>query len=183
MLNKNKFLKRYRINSYIFFCFIKYDMIKSVKPNNKKFKQGYFTPNNPEKYSGKMPIIYRSSWEYKFMTYCDNNTFIVRWGSENVEIPYIYRIDNKQHRYYPDFFIISNKDGVLTKYIVEIKPKQHLQKPTPPKKATKKSVESYRYLSEQFIKNMDKYKYAKIFAEKNNCRFIVLTEDNLSSLG
>jgi hypothetical protein len=27
------------------------------------FKQGKFTPSNPEKYKGTYPIIFRSSWE------------------------------------------------------------------------------------------------------------------------
>ena len=47
--------------------------IKNVKPNkNSGFIQGYFNPKNPEKYKGPSPIIYRSSWERKFMIMCDS---------------------------------------------------------------------------------------------------------------
>ena len=63
--------------------------IKNVKPTkNSGFNQGYFNPVYPEKYAGKPPIIYRSSWELKFMKMCDNREDIVKWSSEPVEIKY-----------------------------------------------------------------------------------------------
>ena len=34
---------------------------------NKKFKQGSIKPEDCKKYLGKKPIIYRSSWELKFI--------------------------------------------------------------------------------------------------------------------
>ena len=59
--------------------------------------------------------------------------------------------------------------------------KNQIQKPTPPKNPTKKSVESYKFLTEQYIKNMDKYNAAKEYAASRYWRFIVLTEDTIKN--
>jgi len=157
--------------------------IKNLKPTkNSKFKQGYFNPKNPEKYAGPLPIIYRSSWEYKFMIWCDINDKVVLWSSEPVSIKYWSRQGNKQRTYYPDFYFrILKQDGSNEEFLVEIKPKAQIQKPKPPTKMTKKAIESYRFLAEQYVKNMDKYNAAKQFAEELNWKFIVLTEDTIKN--
>ena len=68
--------------------------------------KGKFRPKNRKKYNGNpSEIIYRSSWELKFMNYCDNNNKIVKWSSEEIIIPYRCPTDNKIHRYFPDFYI------------------------------------------------------------------------------
>ena len=37
-----------------------------------KYNQGKFRPRNPQKYGGDVSnIVYRSSYELKFMQYCD----------------------------------------------------------------------------------------------------------------
>jgi len=64
-------------------------------------------------------------------------------------------------------------------YIVEIKPKNQITKPQPPKKQSKKALESYKFLAEAYIKNMDKYNAAKEFCDGRNYKFIVLTEDTI----
>ena len=57
------------------------------------------------------------------MKYCDSTPSILEWGSEEIAIPYRSPIDNKSHRYYPDFYIkVREKSGKISKYIVEIKP-------------------------------------------------------------
>jgi len=152
--------------------------IKKVKPSNKsKYSQGYFDPKNPEKYKGQLPIIYRSSWERKFMIMCDSREDILMWASEPVEIKYWSSLDKKEHRYYPDFWIkVKKQDESVEDVVIEIKPSDHLYKPEPPKKKSKKALESYRFLAEQFIKNRDKYAYAKKWCEERGWRFAVLTE-------
>jgi hypothetical protein len=71
-----------------------------------KSYQGYFKPKNPQKYKGDPTnIVYRSSWELKLMTYLDLHKDIVTWGSEELIIPYRSPIDNKIHRYFPDFIV------------------------------------------------------------------------------
>lgn len=155
--------------------------IKNVKPTkNSGFSQGYFKPNNPEKYAGTPPIIYRSSWERKFMIWCDNNDKIITWSSEPVEIPYWSRQDSKKRKYYPDFYFKAKQiDGTYKQYIVEIKPKAQIEKPKPPVKNSAKALKSYKFLAEQYVLNMDKYNAAKQFCEGLNMNFIVLTEDTI----
>ena len=155
--------------------------IKNLKPRgNSGFVQGYFTPTNPDKYIGPVPIIYRSSWERKFMIMCDTKENVVKWSSEPVEIKYISRIDSKQHKYYPDFYMKTiNEEGLEEEFIIEIKPEAQIKKPRPPLKKSKKPLESYKYLAEQYVKNPDKYKYAQAWCEDRNMRFVVLTEKTL----
>jgi hypothetical protein len=157
--------------------------IKKLKPTkNSGFNQGYFNPTNPQKYVGPLPIIYRSSWEYKFMIWCDVNDKVEQWSSEPVEIKYWSRKDSKDHKYYPDFYFKQLKqDGTYEEYLVEIKPKNQITKPNIPTKNSKKAIDSYRFLAEQYIKNMDKYKAAKIYSEGRGWKFIVLTEDTIKN--
>ena len=65
-----------------------------------------YKPSYPSKYKGDPNnIICRSSWERKFCRWCDLNENILAWGSEEFCIPYISPIDNRVHRYFPDFLI------------------------------------------------------------------------------
>ena len=61
-----------------------------------KFSQGEFIPKNPQKIIGKSVPVYRSSWEFTFMCFCDNNPAIVQWASEAIQIPYRNPVTNKQ---------------------------------------------------------------------------------------
>lgn len=91
--------------------------IKENKPSKKsKFKQGYYRPS--KKYAGSVPIIYRSSYEYKYMVYLDRNPNVVRWGSESFGIPYIGS-DNKKHQYFIDFTYETQNGDI---FLVEVKP-------------------------------------------------------------
>ncbi len=155
--------------------------IKNNKPTHKSgFKQGYYNPTYPEKYSGEKPIIYRSSWELKWMKWCDHNEKILKWGSETVKIPYISKLDGKSHTYYPDgVMLVETEEGNTKKFLVEIKPKNQLVKPNPPKKNSKKAFESYQWTAKEYIKNMSKYEYAKEWCRKRGFKFIIMTEDIL----
>ena len=51
-----------------------------------KWAQGLYQPKNPEKYAGKKTPRYRSSWEWAFMRFCDNNPSIMQWASESIQI-------------------------------------------------------------------------------------------------
>ena len=92
--------------------------------------KGKFYPRNPSKYKGDTTdIIYRSSWELKFMKYCDNNPNVLEWGSEEVVIPYRSPLDGKVHRYYVDFYIkVRTTKNEIKKYLIEIKPKKGKKK-------------------------------------------------------
>ena len=105
--------------------------------------KGRYSPVNPKKYQGNPSnIIYRSLWERKFMKWCDMNSDVIKWGSEETVIPYISPIDNKIHRYFVDFYIqVRTKDGELKSYLVEVKPKKYTKPPdTNPKKENENLV-------------------------------------------
>ena len=59
------------------------------------------------------------------MRYCDKNSNILEWGSEEIIIPYRSPLDQRIHRYFPDFYIkVRDNSGKVKKYVIEIKPKK-----------------------------------------------------------
>ena len=63
-------------------------------------------------------------------------------GVEEIAIPYRSPIDNRVHRYFPDFYVkLKETTGKIKKYIIEVKPKKQLKPPKKPKRQTK----SYLY--------------------------------------
>ena len=139
--------------------------------------KGRYQPNNPLKYKGNFKnIIYRSLWEKKFMKYCDSNQNILEWGSEEYIIPYRSPLDNKIHRYFPDFYIkVNEKSGGIKKYLIEIKPKRQCTKP----KVQKTKSRGYLYEVYEYARNQAKWKAAKSFCADRLWEFKVLTEDEL----
>ena len=60
-----------------------------------RFYHGLFTPKNPEKYNGSLPIEYRSRWEKVFMNFCDINENVKKWASETIVVQYFDPVKNK----------------------------------------------------------------------------------------
>lgn len=139
--------------------------------------KGKYQPTNPKKYRGDYTnIIYRSLWERKFMKYCDTNQNIIEWGSEILALPYRSPIDNRIHKYFPDFYIkVKESNGEIKKYIIEIKPKKQTIEPIPQKKKTK----GYIYEVYEYARNQAKWKAAREFCADNGLEFKVLTENEL----
>ena len=139
--------------------------------------KGRYQPNNPLKYKGNFRnIIYRSLWELKFMKYCDSNQNILEWGSEEIIVPYRSPIDNRYHRYFPDFYIkVRESTGKIKKYIIEVKPKKQCIEP----KVQKKKTKSYVYEVCEYVKNQAKWKAAEEYCMDRGLEFKVLTEDEL----
>ena len=139
--------------------------------------KGKFRPKFPQKYKGDPTnIVYRSLWELKFMNYCDQNENILKWSSEEYIIPYKSPIDNKYHRYFPDFYIkYKNTEGKLIESLIEIKPEKQVRGPKVQKRQTKS------YLSEvyEFAKNQAKWKAAEEFCLDRRWEFKILTEKDL----
>jgi hypothetical protein len=138
--------------------------------------KGKFKPTNPQKYVGDATnIIYRSSWELKAMKYFDMNKNVLNWSSEELFIPYHSPVDNKQHRYFPDFLIqVKKKDDLIETYLIEVKPSVQTQKPTQKRKTARFLRESITYTV-----NQAKWRAADIFCQKNGWKFIILTEYEL----
>ena len=139
--------------------------------------KGKFRPSIPKKYRGDYTnIIYRSLWELKFMKYCDSNPNILEWGSEEVIVPYRSPIDNRYHRYFPDFYIkVRESTGTIKRMIIEIKPQKQCIEP----KVQKKKTRSYVYQVCEYAKNQAKWEAAKEFCEDRQWEFKVLTENEL----
>jgi hypothetical protein len=139
--------------------------------------KGRYRVLNPSKYKGNLgEIVYRSSWELKFMVWCDKNASVLEWGSETVVIPYKSPVDNKLHRYFVDFYVkIKNKENKVTKYLVEIKPEKFTKPPEIPKKQTKKFIQEVF----QYGTNQAKWKAANEFCQDRGMKFLVLTENDL----
>lgn len=149
--------------------------------NSKRgFKQGYYTPNHPEKYIGDIrKIRYMSSWELQFNQFLDNNPNILRWASEEIAIPYrkpTSKRKNKVHMYYPDYFIeYKNKQGNLIKELIEIKPENQVNAPV----IRGKSKKTQLYEQVTWAVNKAKWAAAQTFCDKYQIKFRILTEKQL----
>lgn len=142
---------------------------------------GRFIPKNPAKYVGNVNnILFRSSWEVRFMQWLDTNNAVLRWGSEELAIPYVnpIKVDEggrpKISRYFPDFIILyRDAFGNLKKEIVEVKP-------------YKESVITPRMSDRDklaYTVNQAKWKAAAIFAESQGATFRVITEKTMFKNG
>ena len=139
--------------------------------------KGKYQPSYPKKYKGDpRNIIYRSLWERKFMVYCDKNENILEWGSEEIIVPYHSPIDNRYHRYFPDFYIkVRESTGKIKKMIIEIKPYRQCIEP----KIQKKKTRGYIYEVIEYAKNQAKWNAAKEWCLDRGYEFKVLTENEL----
>ena len=140
-----------------------------------------FKPKNPKKYVGDASnIICRSNWEREFCNYCDSNTNIITWASEEFAIPYISPLDNRRHRYYHDFLIeVKEADGKVKKYVIEIKPKKQTIEPKKKSRVTKSYINEVR----NYAINQAKWQYAREFCKDNSLEFKIITEDQLYGRG
>ena len=139
--------------------------------------KGKYYPSYPRKYKGDPTnIIYRSLWERKFMVYCDKNDNILEWASEEIAIPYRSPIDNRVHRYFPDFYMkVKERGGKVKRYVIEVKPAKQTKPPIKPKRQTKGYIrEAYEY-----AKNQAKWKMAREFCADRQWEFKVVTEKEL----
>jgi hypothetical protein len=137
-----------------------------------------YKPSNPRKYVGDVNnIICRSSWERRFCVWCDSNENILEWGSEEFWIPYRSPVDNRVHKYFPDFFIkVRERNGSIKKYVIEVKPHRQTQQPNPkPKRKTK----SWLYEVKTYAVNQAKWKAATEFCADRLLEFKIITENEL----
>jgi hypothetical protein len=138
---------------------------------------GQFRPRNPKKYIGDSNnIIYRSTWECKVMSWLDLNDNIISWASEEVIIPYISPVDNRYHRYFPDFLVkVKTREGTTKTMMLEVKPKKQTRPPEPQKRKTK------QYINEVVTWgiNQSKWKAAEEYCLDRGWEFKILTEDHL----
>ena len=148
------------------------------KKKHRGYLQGIFTPIYEKKYVGTHPIIYRSSYELRFMRWCDRNSRVLRWGSESVIIPYRSPIDGRMHRYFVDNIIeYKSEKGDIKKYLVEIKPSKFTR---PPKHTNRRNKSKLLMEQVQYARNVAKWQAAGKWCQKNGCNFLMLTEKELN---
>lgn len=115
--------------------------------------------------------IYRSSWEFAFMNFCDNNPAIQQWASECVKILYRDPLTGKQTVYVPDF-LVHYVDKNMKKHVelVEIKPV---------KQTLKDHVGKNPYNQAQYVKNMAKWSAASDWCRNRGIKFRVVNETDI----
>ena len=137
---------------------------------------GKYQPHNPKKYKGDTSkIIWRSTWELKLCKHLDFSNKVMQWSSEEIIIPYYYPLDQKNHRYFVDFWVKYRSSSGIKEMIIEVKP---FKETIPPKKGKRKGK---RYLMEvqTFIKNQAKWSAAEKYAKRHGMEFKKFTEKEL----
>jgi hypothetical protein len=138
--------------------------------------KGWFRPKNPTKYKGDAAnIVYRSSWELRVMKHLDINPNVLWWASEELSIRYKSPIDQKVHRYYPDFIVhvrqTNNKENTL---VIEVKPEKQTKKPT-----QKRKTKTFIQEAMTYAVNQEKWRAADLFCREHGWEFKILTEKDL----
>jgi len=139
-----------------------------------KYSQGKFQIQNPAKYVGNKTPTYRSSWEFVFMQFCDNNPSIINWASEAVHINYRNPLTGKNTIYVPDFLITyQDAGGSQRAELVEVKPK---------KETTLEGAKNIRDQASAIL-NMAKWEAARAWCRAHGMTFRVVTEDMIFHQG
>ena len=136
-----------------------------------------YLPENASKYIGNpTKIIFRSLWERKVCKWMDFNKNVLRWGSEELVVPYISPKDNKPHKYFPDFIAeVKNNDDEIETLVIEVKPKKQTMKPAIKKSTNKNFIRE----SITFEINTSKWKAAENFCKNKGWKFVILTEEHI----
>lgn len=135
-----------------------------------KYAQGKYTVKNREKYVGRKEPTYRSSWEFSFMLFCDNNPNVIQWASEPFMVPYRNPFTGKNTIYVPDFMMVYiDKDQQKHAEVVEVKPSKEI------------SMENARSTRDRaaVALNMAKWQAAQEFCKQYGMRFRVVTESDI----
>ena len=142
----------------------------------KKWRQGIFAPKNQGKFMGTK-ATYRSGLELKFFRFCDDSPNVLKWGSENVVVPYRSPLDNKLHNYYVDNLVVIKEGQEIKKYLVEIKPYKQTKKP----QTKYRKKQHLLYEQKAYITNQAKWAAAREYCKKSGFTFIIITEKELYS--
>jgi hypothetical protein len=140
-----------------------------------KYANGKFQIQNPQKYVGNKTPTYRSSWEFVFMQFCDNNPNILQWASEAIHIAYRNPLTGKNTIYVPDFLITYNDpSGKPRAEVIEVKPTKET--------SLQEAGKSPRAQAAAIL-NMAKWEAARAFCKSRGMTFRVVTENDLFHQG
>jgi hypothetical protein len=140
-----------------------------------KYAQGQFQIKNPEKYVGLKTPTYRSSWEFVFMQFCDNNPNIVQWASEAIRVNYRNPLTGKNTIYVPDFLIVYvDAAGKQHAEVIEVKPTKET--------SLQEAGKSPRAQAAAII-NLAKWEAARAWCRSQGLTFRVVTEQEIFHQG
>ena len=140
-----------------------------------RFAQGKFEAKNPGKYVGRRTPTYRSSWEFAFMKFCDENPSIQAWASEAVKIPFRNPLTGKMTIYVPDFFIqYKTKKGKNMVELIEVNPDNQV---------TMESAGKSKHNQLAVALNMAKWEAARAYCKSKGLSFRVVTEKDMFHSG
>ena len=95
--------------------------------------------------------------------------------SKELPIPYRSPIDQKIHRYFPDFIVrLKQADNKEITVVLEVKPYKQTQKPTQ-KRQTKRFIQE----AMTYAVNQEKWRAADLFCKEHGWQFKIITEKEL----
>jgi hypothetical protein len=143
--------------------------------------KGRFIPKNYPKYKGDPTnIVFRSLLERKFMIYCDTNQSILQWSSEEIIIPYVSPVDNRWHRYFPDFYIkYRDRENNIRESLIEVKPYSQISSPKIKMSARGKPTSRFLREAVTWEVNQAKWKAAIEYCLDRKWEFKLMTEKEL----
>ena len=110
------------------------------------------------------------------MSWLDKNDDVLSWASEELIIPYVSPLDNRVHRYFPDFLVkVKTRDKTIKTMLIEVKPKKQTIQPEPRKRITKQFISEVN----TWTVNQAKWKAAKEFCLDRKWEFMLMTEEHL----
>lgn len=162
---------------------------KPALNSNGPWKQGIYDVSNSNKFvfgESKAQPIYRSSYEWLFMKWCELTDDVVKWGSEPFCIPYADPTANKHkmRNYWIDFTVIVANGA---KWYIEVKPSKKVDEVN----KFKRIYESFRTSPQKiaFAKehseaaiNYSKWMHAMEAAKKQGAIFKIVTEKTLKRI-
>lgn len=133
----------------------------------KTARSGTYRPANPRKYAGRMPIVWRSTWELRVMQFFDRHPGVLKWASEPVAIPYTDPVTRRGAFYWPDFIVeYVDSAGRRHREIIEVKPAREAGLTEARDPETRAEI----------ARNHAKWRAAAEWARRHRMGFRVLTE-------
>lgn len=161
----------------------------SKKPRlnrNSVYKNGVIQANKLKKFvptENSTSFVYRSSYEYLFMIWCENNESVIAWSSEPYSIPYFDLSSNRNRNYWIDFSFVDVNNVC---WLVEVKPSSDIKNVKKFKKhlstiSNPEVKKHFCFSHKRDSKNLSKWVAAKNYCKKHNFRFILVDETFLKS--
>lgn len=140
-----------------------------------KYAQGKYQIQNPAKYVGNKQPTYRSSWEFVFMQFLDNNPSVLQWASEAIHVNYRNPLTGKNTIYVPDFLMVYvDANGKQHAEVIEVKPTKET--------SLQEAGKSPRAQAAAIL-NMAKWEAARQWCRAKGLTFRVVTENQIFHQG